>query len=176
MLHKFRPEMFDAEHVTDKDVEDRMIEDHYDTMNGKTAADMVHDGCYKDGDEDREPRLQGMMRVINQREDGVVIHRAPALEVVGGLAAHPDPIDLVDEGEIYLSEKGQADYQSKRPYHDRVSGWMFKVKYKARSRKASPTGTVCQHCGEEFHARKGTKYCSANCRKRAHEDSKIVSP
>jgi hypothetical protein len=93
-----------------------------------------------------------------------------------GIVADPaihDPIELVNEGEIFFAEKGHADYKPKRPYHDRVAKVMFNASRAWRSTASS--NVICLRCGMPFEGRKGTKYCSANCRKRAHEETKIVS-
>jgi hypothetical protein len=201
LLRKFRPELFEGDEVFDgnllddgpltaKDVEEHIIQDHWDKEDNKTSSEMAEDGCYSDDEGEREPHLpllrpnplinhatQGEIRTwdgrlheekIPTRLNSGVIERAPELE--RGMAADPaihDAKELVSEGDIYWAEKGHADYKPTRPYHDRVAGVMFRAQRPWR--KASPTGNMCLHCGEEFSGRKGTKYCSANCRKRAHE-------
>jgi hypothetical protein len=66
MLRKFRPELFTGEEefdgnlladgpIPDKDVEDRIIENHYDREEQRTADEMAEDGCYRDDDGDSEP-------------------------------------------------------------------------------------------------------------------------
>ena len=210
MLRRFKPEMFtgdeefdgkhiDDEPITQKDVEDTIIEDYWDK-----TEDVAEDECYNDGegdgDSERGPRLpkmkpnplikhattgevkswDGRLREeqIPTRLNSGIIERAPDAELLPNMVAAPEQTDLVGMGEIFFADKdydGCSEYKSQRPYHDRVSRLMFNVQTRAQSRRKRGTECVCQHCGEEFHARKGTKYCSANCRKRAHDDSQIVS-
>jgi|ERR1700679_217655 hypothetical protein len=188
LLRRFRPETFEGDELFDgnalgdgpltlKDVEDRIIQDHWDK--GDNYSD--------DDSEPRLPKLEtnplidhataGEIRSwdgrlqeekIPTRLNSGVIERAPELD--SGMAADPsihDPRELVSEGEIFWAEKGHADYQPTRPYHDRVAGVMFRAQRPWRN--TAPTASVCLHCGGEVSGRKGTKYCSPNCRKRAHE-------
>jgi hypothetical protein len=107
------------------------------------------------------------------------IERAPVLEP--GLVATPDPIEQVDLGDYF--EEHHADYQPTRPYHDRVARWMGRIsakaydrKWKAECGKGADEVPRCERCGDPIIGkRKGTRYCSANCIKRAHEENTIVT-
>ena len=42
----------------------------------------------------------------------------------------------------------------------------------ARQRRAARPQTTCRHCGVDFIARRGAKFCSTRCRVAAHRQSK----
>lgn len=95
-----------------------------------------------------------------------VLFRGPDLQVIGNIAAKPDDVQLVSEGEIRVEERGyhlepNLDYKPKRPYHDRVASWMFKL----QCDRAAKQTLKCHFCGASFDGRKGQKYCSDDCRK-----------
>jgi hypothetical protein len=123
----------------------------------------IVDGNYTHGDEGSgEPRFRSCLKVKcmdNQTPNRVVIHRGPDLQVIGPIAAKPDDVQLVSEGEIRNEERGYLDYKPTRPYHDRVASWMFKLQYD----RASKRSLTCQFCGEDFEGKKGQKYCSKMC-------------
>jgi hypothetical protein len=93
--------------------------------------------------------------------DNQLFTRGPDAQVIGHIAAKLDGVDLVSEGEIRAEERGYLDFTPTRPYHDRVSSWMFNLQY-SRSTKQQ---LVCQRCGTAFEGRKGQVYCSVDCRK-----------
>src|SRR5713226_7552597 len=71
VMRRFQPELTGeeelngnpiAEPITDKDVEDAIIQDHYYREDSKTASDMAGEGCYPGDGEGSEPRLRGMMK------------------------------------------------------------------------------------------------------------------
>lgn len=102
----------------------------------------------------------------------VPVVRAAGLEDAdGNFTAPAATIDPVDLGDIYEDEVASkmGIGKTKRPYHDRVSKVLFDSACVKARRKVSPSALTCVRCGSEFEARKGTRYCSANCRKRAHE-------
>ena len=206
--------------LSDKDVEDKIIQDHHDREDNSTAEDMAEDGCYSDSEGEREPRLPKLKR--NPRIDHASaseiksynrqlpgermrsVHYGAGLEFAtestpitddgdGDDEGVPDFLDGlhdmtscqrmltafsaasdVSEGDSlgdHFIEK-HADHKPTRPYHDRIAKVMFR---QGQTWKKTPDArAVCEHCGEEFEGRKGAKYCSANCRKRAHEASRIV--
>lgn len=101
-------------------------------------------------------------------DDPDLITGAPDL---GRMAATPEELDAVDFGDIYNEEVSEkmGFAHSRRSYHDRVSNIVFNARMERARKTVQPTVNTCGYCGNEFAARKGTKYCSSNCRKRAYE-------
>lgn len=97
--------------------------------------------------------------------------QAAGLEFAGNYSATTDPIDAVDEGDYF--EQQHAEFAPTRPYHDRVAGVMFRASQAWK--KSSGQFIRCQYCEAGFQARKGTKFCSGDCRKRHHEQMKAES-
>jgi hypothetical protein len=145
---------------SDKDVEDVVLQNQQDKLEEKE----IEDGSYTHGDEGSgEPRFISHLRVKsvdNGQPFKQVFHRGPDVQVIRHIAVKPDPVELVSEGEIRVEERGQLDYKPTRPYHDRVSSWMFSLQYPAESRRArAKQQLICQRCEMEFEGRKGQKYC-----------------
>ena len=72
---------------------------------------------------------------------------------------------------ITVSLTGDGDVPlDKRSYHNRHATQMFEA---AQSWKqvGVVVGPTCLRCGASLAKRKGTKYCSDNCRKRHHEEN-----
>jgi hypothetical protein len=190
MLRKFMPDDPLATMMPLGDVAERTFEDVLeDEDEAKQDAELRILEKFDDNTEvevwdgDREPRTRSQKTKVakatnveirswdgrvreklnTDERPSIIIERAPDLEP--GLAATPEPIEHVDLGDYF--EEHHADYQPTRPYHDRVAGVMFRAQRPWRS--TAPTANVCLHCGGDFSGRKGSKYCSPSCRKRAHE-------
>jgi hypothetical protein len=213
MLRRFQPqgdEEFDGnlldDPISDKDVEEKIIEDHFDLAEDKPASHMAEDGCYEGDEGPGDPRLpkfkpnpliahakveeirswDGRLKKeenIPTRLNNGIIKHAPELE--RGMVADPlihDPVERVGMGEIYFEERGYNDYKPTRPYHDRVARLMGRISEKAYERQLKARSgwgdeePKCERCGDPIIGkRKDTKYCSANCIKRAHDENKIVT-
>jgi hypothetical protein len=99
--------------------------------------------------------------------------QAAGLECAGNYSASPDPIEGVDEGDYF--EQQHAEFAPTRTYHDRVAGVMFRTSQAWK--KHSKLILYCHRdgCGQVFQARKGTTFCSDDCRKRHHEQMKAAN-
>jgi len=238
LLRRFKPEMFEGdeefdgnliedEPITAKDVEENIIQGHYDSEENKNASDFAEEGCYSYDDSEREPRLPKLqhnpriehasasqLKTYNKQLPG---ERMRSVEYGAGLEFVNDPTPITQrdcdddesnfldglhdvtscqrkltafsaasdapEGDSRVDHYNDkhAEYKPTRPYHDRVAGVMGRNAENAHTRMLKRTigwGNSlpnCEHCGEGFDGRKGQKYCSTNCRKRAHESAKIVS-
>lgn len=155
------------EPVSKKDVEDKIIQDHYDKLDDKDASDFAEEGCYRDDEDDSEPRLRGMMRGPNEKDFGQTFIGAPAAQVMPyGIVDFSAPTavpDAVGQGQVW--EDNIRDDSTPDEYTGgahRIKGFgsggrAFRVNPKAIHPK------TCEMCNVEFKGTEGARYCN-ECR------------
>ena len=89
---------------------------------------------------------------------------------------HPKSFDLnrhetrlIKRGDISASSLGYAETTQGTTNRNQAAGERFEAKQAWK--QIPPTKSNCLRCEKVFQARKGTKYCSGNCRKRHFEQT-----
>jgi hypothetical protein len=196
MLRKFTPEepkpfKSQVRDVSLAECEADLMADHVEYMKQEAESDSLaklNDAVEPEvWEEDREPRTRMQKtnvakatseeirswdgRLKKEKDLPAEIRSYPVqaagLEFAGNYSAAADPVDAVNEGDYF--EQQHAEFTPTRPYHDRVAGVMFRASQAWK--KSSNLILYCQRdgCGQVFQGRKGTKFCSDDCRKRDHE-------
>jgi hypothetical protein len=168
--------------LSDKDVEDKIIEELDYRQDNKSASDMAEDGCYDDAWEEESDRGGYRFRPIpidqelkraastmllaggTEAEAGTqIIEEAPDQASMGALVADPtihDAPDAVSLGQIYEQEMGEkmGFAQCKRPYFTRVAKLIFRAGQAWK--RVGNIKKTCEFCGREFLGTKNARYCN----------------
>jgi hypothetical protein len=197
VLRRFQPEMFTGaeaidgnfidEPITDKDVEDKIIQEHFYHEDNKSASDMAEEGCYGDDGEGSEPRLRGMMKAPTTRDWGQTFRGAPDPRTsflkgvvdapVGFVTAEAIP-DAVDLGGVY--EDRVAERMGGVSQRNDLFTRSARSKFRGGTGRAPTTCNyrkTCEFCEVVFLGTKNAKYCGpcrapqmAAVRKRLREE------
>ena len=150
--------------ITDKDVEDRIIEDHDNREEQRTANEMAEEGCYREDDGDSEPRIRGMMKGPTDKEFGQVFSGVPdpRIPFLRGVVDAPVAPDIVDLGGIYeerVTEK-MGGISVRHDLFTRTARRNWRTGVSNRAPVVRNYQKTCEFCEEKFLGTKNAKYCN----------------
>jgi hypothetical protein len=171
--------------ISDKDVEDKMIQDHDDRLDNASASDMAKDGCYDESGEEEsdrggfrfrpipiDQRLKSQASTVLRAEGTTpaeagpqTFNDAPDVGNMGHIVSDPaihQAKDAVSAGQIYSEEMDERmgyARTGRKSYHDRTSLLIFRAG-QAWKKAALWTKKTCEFCQREFEAATANvRYC-----------------